>query len=79
VLTVEDDGVGLSREGRQRLYEGVGTRNVRARLERLRGAAQSLQFAPRPGGGLVVTIVLGDPAAPIGAADPMLALAEQPS
>jgi signal transduction histidine kinase len=76
VLTVEDDGVGLSSDGRRRLYEGVGTRNVRARLERLHGRAQSLRFAARSGGGLVVTIVLGAADAP-GVADLQPALANQ--
>ena len=79
ILTVEDDGVGLTREGRLRLYEGVGTRNVRARLERLHGAAQSLSFTARPGGGLTATITLGGMPAPSPAPELAPALAEHAS
>ncbi len=57
-LRIEDDGVGLPTEGPARLPSGVGTRNVQARLERLYGVEQRMEFAPRPGGGLIVALSL---------------------
>ncbi len=55
VLTVEDDGGGLS-GGPGKLGGGVGLANLRARLARLYGDAGRLELAERPGGGTVVTL-----------------------
>jgi two-component sensor histidine kinase len=57
-LTVEDDGVGLRSETASRFHSGVGTANVRARLERLYGSQQRMAFVQRPGGGLIVEVSL---------------------
>jgi sensor histidine kinase YesM len=69
VLTIEDDGVGLasSHSSMPSLLEqgaaarpgnGIGLANLRARLEALYGARQSLVLAARPGGGTVVRVEL---------------------
>lgn len=55
-LTVEDNGVGLPTDERDR--EGVGLANVRERLATLHGAAHQFDIAERAGGGVVVSISL---------------------
>jgi two-component system, LytTR family, sensor kinase len=58
-LRVEDDGPGPEEEaGAQAEGAGVGLRNVRARLEQLYGAEQTLVLAPGPSGGARATITL---------------------
>jgi two-component system LytT family sensor kinase len=54
-IEVRDNGVGLT-GGAAR--EGIGLANTRRRLEQLYGAAQRLELAERPGGGLVVSVSL---------------------
>ena len=54
-LVVEDDGPGLSPEAQG---EGIGLRNLRARLEQLYGERQRLAIADRPGGGVAVEITI---------------------
>jgi two-component sensor histidine kinase len=55
-LTVEDDGVGLSRGGQR---AGVGLRNVQERLRTLYGQAAEFLIGERSGGrGTAVTIVI---------------------
>lgn len=74
VLTVEDDGVGLSGSGLGSHAakpagpqlntnglaggNGIGLANLRARLETLYGKGQALELAPRSEGGLTVRIVV---------------------
>ncbi|HET6231959.1 MAG TPA: histidine kinase, partial [Longimicrobiaceae bacterium] len=54
VVEVEDDGVGLeTAAGRRTHGAGVGSENLRARLDQLYGAAASFALAPRAGGGSV--------------------------
>jgi sensor histidine kinase YesM len=52
-LRVADDGAGMKREAKT----GIGISNTRARLESLYGGDASFDLAPRPGGGVVATIV----------------------
>lgn len=52
-VAVEDDGLGLPAAG---IVEGVGLGNTRARLEKLFGAAASLQMQTREGGGTRVEV-----------------------
>ncbi|MCG3118257.1 MAG: hypothetical protein ALAOOOJD_00420 [bacterium] len=53
-LQVKDDGPGLLPD--KALNNGVGLSNTMARLQRLYGASQSLEFNNAPEGGAVVTI-----------------------
>jgi hypothetical protein len=53
VVTVEDDGVGLSSPEAQ---TGVGLANTRARLAAMYGEGASLEVSDRSGGGVVVTL-----------------------
>jgi sensor histidine kinase YesM len=56
---VEDNGAGLSNTENERGGGmGLGLQNLRARLESLYGKAQSLDFAPRPEGGVKVRVEL---------------------
>jgi signal transduction histidine kinase len=48
IVSVSDDGVGLSGEG---VREGTGTRNTRERLDAVYGEAASFELRARPGGG----------------------------
>jgi two-component sensor histidine kinase len=57
VLTVEDNGAGLSNKDHERREgAGIGLQNLRSRLETLYGAAQKIAFGPRPEGGVTVTV-----------------------
>jgi two-component system, LytTR family, sensor kinase len=58
VLRVVDNGRGMSATSLSAANHGVGLTNTRARLERLYRDAATLDFAPRQGGGLIVTITL---------------------
>jgi signal transduction histidine kinase len=59
-LSVRDDGVGLekAREATQVRRGGIGLANSRARLEQLYGPAATLELAPAPGAGTIVTVTL---------------------
>jgi two-component system LytT family sensor kinase len=54
LLSVRDDGPGMSEEGR----EGVGLRNTRARLAGMYGDAQGLEIGDADEGGALVTLRL---------------------
>jgi LytS/YehU family sensor histidine kinase len=56
VLTVSDNGSGISAEGPKR--EGIGVANTRARLAELYGAQQKFELVNRPEGGLCVQITI---------------------
>ncbi|HEX7020704.1 MAG TPA: sensor histidine kinase [Gemmatimonadaceae bacterium] len=55
VLTVQDNGPGVSND---RLREGVGLSNTRARLAQLYGERQRLLLSSAPGGGALVEVRL---------------------
>jgi two-component sensor histidine kinase len=55
-LQVADNGHGLQDAAKDKLVEGVGLSNTRARLRELAGAAASLEFVIPPQGGLVAGI-----------------------
>lgn len=56
VLTVEDDGVGLTGCETASSGTGIGLANLHARLETLYGNGQTLELIPRPNGGVIVRI-----------------------
>jgi two-component system LytT family sensor kinase len=56
VVTVEDNGAGLSNKENERGGIGIGLRNLRSRLETLYGAEQKFEFAPRAQGGVIVSV-----------------------
>ena len=58
VVTLRDNGPGLSDEHEGERGGGVGLRNVRARLDALYGDAARLDLAPADGGGSVATVTL---------------------
>jgi sensor histidine kinase YesM len=58
LLRVADNGRGMSAASLSAADHGVGITNTRARLERLYRDAASLDFEPRAGGGLIVTMEL---------------------
>ncbi len=59
LATVEDNGAGLSNTENERGGGmGIGLQNLRARLESLYGKAQSIDFGPRPEGGVMVRVEL---------------------
>jgi two-component system, LytTR family, sensor kinase len=62
ILTVRDNGVGVSPDKLNAFYSGVGLSNTRSRLENLYGDRHRFEFETPAGGGLVVTIVI-----PVGA------------
>jgi len=55
-LTVKDDGPGLNGAGDA--TQGIGLRNVRARLEHLYGSGHSFTLVEPPGGGALATVTL---------------------
>ena len=57
VLTVRDNGVGVSPDKLNAFHSGVGLSNTRSRLENLYGDRHRFEFQTPPGGGLLVTIV----------------------
>ncbi len=58
VLTVRDNGIGLSPDKMHAFHSGVGLSNTRSRLENLYGGRHRFEFQTPPGGGLLVTIVV---------------------
>jgi sensor histidine kinase YesM len=58
MMTVRDDGVGLSPDRLNAFHSGVGLSNTRSRLENLYGERHRFEFQTPAGGGLVVTIVI---------------------
>lgn len=58
ILTVRDDGVGLSPDKISDFHSGVGLSNTRSRLENLYRDRHRFEFETPAGGGLVVTIVI---------------------
>jgi len=58
VLSVRDDGPGLSKAKRDALNTGVGLSNTRSRLEHLYRDRYRFEFDEPPGGGLAVTVVI---------------------
>ena len=58
MLTVRDNGVGLSPDKLNAFHSGVGLSNTRSRLENLYGDRHRFEFQTPPGGGLLVTIVI---------------------
>jgi sensor histidine kinase YesM len=58
VLTVRDNGVGLSPDKMNAFHSGVGLSNTRSRLENLYGDRHRFEFQTPSGGGLLVTIVV---------------------
>jgi two-component system, LytTR family, sensor kinase len=58
MLTVRDNGVGLSPDKLNALHSGVGLSNTRSRLENLYASRHRFDFETPPGGGLLVTIVI---------------------
>lgn len=58
VLSVRDDGMGLSQAKRDALNTGVGVSNTRSRLEHLYRDRYRFEFVESPDGGLAVTVVV---------------------
>jgi two-component system LytT family sensor kinase len=58
VLTIEDDGVGLSPQFDERVNEGIGLKNTRSRLAQLYGENWSLTLKEQVTGGVAVRISL---------------------
>lgn len=58
LLTVQDNGPGLSKAKREALNTGVGLSNTRSRLETLYPDRYRFEFSEPPGGGLAVTIAI---------------------
>jgi signal transduction histidine kinase len=58
VVRVMDDGAGLDAERTPTGSGGVGLANLRARLQRLYGAAGALELAPGVGGGTAATLLI---------------------
>jgi sensor histidine kinase YesM len=58
MLTVSDNGVGLSPDKLNAFHSGVGLSNTRSRLENLYGQRHRFEFQMPAGGGLLVTIVI---------------------
>jgi two-component system, LytTR family, sensor kinase len=58
VLRVSDSGIGVPSGAIQRLTQGVGLSNTRARLERLYGADHRFTFDHGPSGGVLVEMEL---------------------
>jgi sensor histidine kinase YesM len=58
MLTVRDNGVGLSPDKLNAFHSGVGWSNTRSRLENLYGSRHRFEFQTPAGGGLLVMIVV---------------------
>jgi two-component system LytT family sensor kinase len=58
MLTVRDNGVGLSPDKLNAFHSGVGLSNTRSRLENLYGDRHRFEFQTPASGGLLVTIVI---------------------
>ena len=58
VMTVRDNGVGLSPDKLNAFHSGVGLSNTRSRLENLYGDRHRFEFQTPTNGGLLVTIVI---------------------
>jgi two-component system, LytTR family, sensor kinase len=58
MMTVRDNGVGLSPDKLNAFHSGVGLSNTRSRLENLYGQRHRFEFETPVSGGLVVTIVI---------------------
>ena len=58
MLTVRDNGVGLSPDKLNAFHSGVGLSNTRSRLENLYGSRHRFEFQTPAGGGLLVMIVV---------------------
>jgi sensor histidine kinase YesM len=58
VLSAKDSGPGMSGDGIPADVEGIGLKNVRARLEQLYGDEQALRFKSAEGGGFLVEMEL---------------------
>jgi two-component sensor histidine kinase len=56
VVTVEDNGAGLSTNGTERAGIGIGLQNLRSRLETLYGDRQRVEVGTRTGGGVSVRV-----------------------
>lgn len=57
-LQVRDNGPGLSSSAPEKLSDGIGLSNTRARLEQLYGASHRFEISGADGGGFVVTIII---------------------
>jgi two-component system LytT family sensor kinase len=58
VITVEDNGAGVTSDWRPDATRGTGLANIRGRLQAMYAERGTLAAGPRPGGGFVVTIRL---------------------
>jgi sensor histidine kinase YesM len=58
LLRVRDDGLGLPEDWSVATHAGVGLRNVASRLEHIYRRKDLLTVAPRPGGGVEVTVAV---------------------
>lgn len=58
LISVRDNGLGLSSKQSNSIKEGIGLGNTRSRLERLYGSEYTLSYENQQGGGLEVTISL---------------------
>jgi len=58
VITVDDNGPGLTPQPTEGMERGLGIANTRRRLEQLYGDSQELALANRVGGGVRVTVAL---------------------
>lgn len=57
-ISVRDDGRGLTHGAEEKIKEGVGLSNTRARLSQLYGAQASFELQSAPGGGMVASLAI---------------------
>ena len=57
-LEVRDDGRGMDQDNQVRTRRGVGLTNIRSRLEQLYDGEHRFELENRPGGGVVVRVIL---------------------
>lgn len=57
-ISVRDDGRGLIPSSEEKIKEGVGLSNTRARLSQLYGARASFELQNAPGGGMVASLAI---------------------